>query len=100
MFDAAWRPVANRVSVGYTLRHNGEQKDVVAGTSPVGDVLPSFTVHDLRAEAALLARGRNRTSLVLRVNNLTNELYAEFANASFFRPEPRRNVSTAIVVGF
>jgi outer membrane receptor protein involved in Fe transport len=100
VFDAAWRPVANRVSLGYTLRHNGEQKDVIAGTSPVGDVLPSFTVHDLRAEAALLARGRNRTSLVLRVNNLTNELYAEFANASFFRPEPRRNVSTAIVVGF
>ena len=100
VFDAAWRPAGNRVSLGYTLRHNGEQKDVVAGTSPVGDVLPSFTVHDLRAEAALLSRGRNQTSLVLRVNNLTNELYAEFANASFFRPEPRRNVSTAIVVGF
>ena len=44
--------------------------------------------------------GATDTSLVVRVNNLTNELYAEFANASFFRPEPRRNVSTAIVVGF
>jgi outer membrane receptor protein involved in Fe transport len=100
VFDAGWRPLTKRVSLGYTLRHNGEQKDIIAGTSPVGDVLPAFTVHDLRAEAVLLTRGRNRTSLVLRVNNLTNELYAEFANASFFRPEPRRNVSTAIVVGF
>ncbi len=100
VFDAAWHPIANRLSFGYALRHNGEQKDVIAGTSPVGDVLPAFTVHDLRAEAALFDRGRNRTSLVVRVNNLTNELYAEFANASFFRPEPRRNVSTAIVVGF
>lgn len=100
VFDVAWRPLTNRVSLGYTLRRNGEQKDVIAGVSPVGDVLPAFTVHDLRAEGVLLSRGRNRTSLTLRVNNLTNELYAEFANASFFRPEPRRSVSTAIVVAF
>jgi outer membrane receptor protein involved in Fe transport len=100
VFDAAWHPVVNRLSLGYTLRHNGEQKDVIAGTSPVGAVLPAFTVHDIRAEAGLFERGRSRTSLLFRVNNLTNELYAEFANASFFRPEPMRNVSTAIVVGF
>ena len=53
-----------------------------------------------QGQAALFERGRNRTSVVLGVNNLTNELYAEFANASFFRPEPRRSVSTAIVVEF
>ena len=100
VFDAAWRPVGGRYSLGYTLRHNGDQKDIVAGSSPIGDVLPSFTVHDVRAEASLMDRGRNRTSVVLGVHNLTNELYAEFANASFFRPEPRRNVSMAIVVGF
>ena len=63
-------------------------------------VLPAFTVHDFERKAALFERGRNRTSIVFGVNNLTNELYAEFANASFFRPEPRRSVSTAIVVGF
>jgi outer membrane receptor protein involved in Fe transport len=100
VFDAAWRPVGNRVSLGYTLRHNGEQKDIVAGASPVGAVLPAFTVHDVRAQAALFERGRNRTSLVLGVNNLTNALYAEFANASFFRPEPRRSLSTSLVVEF
>jgi outer membrane receptor protein involved in Fe transport len=100
VFDAAWRPLANRLALGYTLRHNGEQKDIVVGGSPVGATLPAFTVHDVRAEAALFERGRNRTSFVVGVNNLTNELYAESANASFFRPEPRRSVSTAIVVGF
>lgn len=100
VFDAAWRPLANRVSLGYTLRHNGQQKDIVVGSNPVGATLPAFTVHDVRGEATLFDRGRNRTSLVVTVNNLTNELYAESANASFFRPEPRRSVSTAIVVGF
>jgi len=29
--------------------------------------------------------------LNLQANNLTNELYAEFSNVSFFRPEPERN---------
>jgi hemoglobin/transferrin/lactoferrin receptor protein len=100
VFDAAWRPVGNRVSLGYALRHNGEQKDVIAGSSPVGDVLPAFTVHDLRAQATLLENGRGRTSLVVGVNNLTNALYAEFANASFFRPEPRRSLSTSLVIEF
>ncbi|HUQ81702.1 MAG TPA: TonB-dependent receptor [Gemmatimonadaceae bacterium] len=100
VFDAAWRPIGNRFSLGYTLRHNGEQKDVIVGSSAVGAVIPSFTVHDVRAQAALFERGRNRTSLMFGVHNLTDELYAEFANASFFRPEPRRSVSTALVVEF
>ena len=100
VFDAAWRPVGNRFSLGYTLRHNGEQKDVVVGSSAVGAVIPSFTVHDVRAQASLYERGHNRTSLVLGVRNLTDELYAEFANASFFRPEPRRSLTTALVVEF
>ena len=100
VFDAAWRPVRDRFSLGYTLRHNGQQQDIVVGSNPVGATLPAFTVHDVRAEASLFERGRNRTSLVLGVNNLTNELYAESANASFFRPEPRRSVTSAIVVAF
>ena len=100
VLDAAWRPLGERLSFGYTLRHNGEQKDVVVGSSAVGDVVPSFTVHDVRAEAGLFQRGRNRTSLVVGVHNLTNELYAEFANASFFRPEPRRSLTTSLVVEF
>jgi outer membrane receptor protein involved in Fe transport len=100
VFDAAWRPVGNRAWLGYTLRHNGEQKDIIAGSSPVGAVLPAFTVHDVRAQAALFDTGRGRTSLAVGVSNLTNELYAEFANASFFRPEPGRSLITSLVVEF
>jgi hemoglobin/transferrin/lactoferrin receptor protein len=100
VFDVAWRPAGNRFSVGYTLRHNGDQKDAALGESMVGAVLPAFTVHDARAQALLFERGRSRTSLAFGVHNLTNELYAEFANASFFRPEPQRSLSTALVVEF
>jgi hemoglobin/transferrin/lactoferrin receptor protein len=100
VFDAAWRPIGERVSLGYTLRHNGEQKDIVVGSSAVGDVVPSFTVHNVRAEGALFQRGKYRTSVVVGVHNLTNELYAEFANASFFRPEPRRSLVTSLMVEF
>lgn len=99
-FAATWRPAAGRYSLGYSLRHNGEQKEFIAGDSPIGPVLPAFTVHGLRGQVSLLERGRNRTSLAVTVDNLTNELYSEFANASFFRPEPQRSVSTALVVEF
>lgn len=99
-FSADWRPLGDRFALGYTMRHNGEQKDVLTAGSPIGAVLPAFTVHGLRAQARLLDRGRNRTALVVAVDNLTNELYAEFANASFFRPEPGRSLSTALVVEF
>jgi hypothetical protein len=33
--------------------------------------------------------------LTVVVNNLTNKLYAEFSNASFFRPEPKRSVAVS-----
>ena len=99
-FSADWRPLGDRVALGYTLRHNGDRKDFLVGDSPIGATLPSFTVHGLRGRATVLERGRNRTWLVVAVDNLTNELYAEAANASFFRPEPRRSVSTSLVVEF
>jgi outer membrane receptor protein involved in Fe transport len=63
-------------------------------------VVPAFTVHDVRAQIGLFERGRNRTSVAFAVHNLTNELYAEFANAAFFRPEPGRSLSTSLVVEF
>jgi outer membrane receptor protein involved in Fe transport len=99
-FDVAWRPLGDRVSLGYSLRHNGEQKDVIVGESPIGPVLPAFTVHGVRGRFSMFDGGRGRTSLVVAVDNLTDELYAEFANASFFRPEPGRSVSTSVIVEF
>ena len=38
--------------------------------------------------------------LNLSFTNLTNVLYAEFSNAGFFRPEPKRNLTLAWQVDF
>jgi hypothetical protein len=38
--------------------------------------------------------------LTLAISNLTNELYAESANASFFRPEPKRSLTVTWDVSF
>lgn len=95
-----WRPANGRGWVEYTLRRNGEQKDIVAGSSPVGDVLPAFVVHGLRGGTHLFTVGGVRQDLDLQVNNLGNALYAESANAGFFRPEPGRHVVIAIRTSF
>ena len=39
-------------------------------------------------------------NLMIGVENLTNELYAEFSNASFFRPNPKRPSSSSWVTSF
>jgi outer membrane receptor protein involved in Fe transport len=36
----------------------------------------------------------------LALTNLTDELYAEASNASFFRPEPKRNLTLTYEVSF
>jgi len=36
----------------------------------------------------------------VQVNTVTNTLYAETANAGFFRPEPKRNLVVAIRSSF
>jgi hypothetical protein len=95
-----WRDAGNRFWGEYVVRRNGEQKDIVAGSSPVGDVLPAFVVHGVRGGARLFTIGGVRQDLDIQVNNLTNRLYSEAANAGFFRPEPRRNVVIALRSSF
>lgn len=98
--DVAYRPLGDRFSVGYTLRHQGEQKDVIIGSNPIGAVIPAFTVHAARASLRLFdARGLSN-HLTLTAENLGDKLYAEFPNASFFRPEPGRSVNVALTIGF
>ncbi len=76
----------------YHLRHNGEQSDTVIGKdNPLGNVFPSFTVHDLRGGFRLYKGPRVTHKLGLAIENLFNELYAEFSNAQFFRPQPERS---------
>lgn len=90
----------NRVVAAYGIRYQGKQKDAALGSSPVGTELPSFVVQTARAGVRLFSIGRFSHTLDVVVNNLTNRLYAESANVSFFRPEPGRSVSVAWTVGF
>ena len=89
-----------RFWVEYGVRHNGERKDVDLGTSPIGPVLPSFTVQDAGLGATLFRHGHLTHAVAVTVSNLTNTLYAEFPNASFFRPEPGRAVTVTYRLGF
>jgi hemoglobin/transferrin/lactoferrin receptor protein len=98
--ELAYRQPSGRFMVGYTARHQGEQKDVIIGTNPIGSVIPAFTVHSARANLLLFDRAGLSNRLSLNVDNIANKLYAEFPNASFFRPEPGRNVSLALVTSF
>jgi len=96
-----YRAPAGRWWAEYGVRYNGRQRQIVAGTSPVGDELPAFTVHNVRGGLVpWTTAGGLRQELGLQVNNLTNELFAEVANAGFFRPEPRRNLVVTITTWF
>lgn len=88
--EARYRDPARRFWAIYGMRHNGERGDVSLVDNPIGDVFPSFTVHSLRGGVTVFRRGPVTHSLQFAVENLTNELYAEFTNAAFFRPEPKR----------
>jgi outer membrane receptor protein involved in Fe transport len=83
------------------VRHNGERKDVELEDNPIGEVLPAFTTLNLRSGVTVW---RSNSGMTHRLNaaltNLTNELYAEFSNASFFRPEPKRNLTLTWEVSF
>lgn len=79
----------------YRVRQNGEedqQLDPGAPIPPVGRVLPDFTIHNLAFGLSFGGDGRFSHNVGLSVTNATDELYAEFSNASFFRPQPGQNV--------
>jgi len=78
--------------VEYHVRHNGIKKDVALETNPIGLFLPSFTVHSLRTGITLFKNSAFPQQLGIIINNLTNTLYAEFSNASFFRPAAKRHI--------
>lgn len=89
--ELAWQEVRGRWFAGYEVRHQGERKDIVLVGSPVGDKLPAFTVHTIRATYRLPMLMGASPSVGLTIANLTNTLYAESSNTSFFRPESRRS---------
>ena len=73
---------------------------MIIGTNPIGTKIPSFLVHSARASVRLFDRGGTSNRLLFAVDNIGNRLFAEFPNASFFRPEAGRNVSLALQTGF
>lgn len=95
---ARYQPTEGRWWSEYRLRHNGDDRanlDPNEPVPPVGPVLPDFTIHTLAAGVTLHEGGRLRHELALTVDNLTDELYSEFSNATFFRPQPgRRTIAT------
>ncbi|HEY6826406.1 MAG TPA: TonB-dependent receptor [Gemmatimonadaceae bacterium] len=83
---------AGRGSLTYLVRRNGKQSDEQIGTNPIGTELPAFTVQTIRGSLSVFDRGGVRGTVRLSLENLANTLYAEAANASFFRPQPGRNL--------
>jgi hemoglobin/transferrin/lactoferrin receptor protein len=90
----------DRFFAEYELRGNGDRKDVLPGTNPVGATLPAFLVHNARAGVTVFRRGLHTQRLGLAVLNVTDVLYAEFTNVSFFRPETGRNLLLTYDVTF
>jgi len=98
-----WEPNRRPFWLEYRVRYNASTKANLDPNEPVpaiGDTLPSFQVHTLAGGVTLFERGRFSHELRLAVENLTDELYAEFSNATFFRPEPGRNVTASYRVRF
>jgi len=54
----------------------------------------------VRAGLVIARNGARTHRIDLGVSNLANSLYAEFANVSFFRPEPGRRVFVTYGVAF
>ena len=95
---ARWEWSKRPLWVEYRFRWNGSTDanlDPNEPVPPVGTELPSFTVHNLAAGATLFERGRFAHEVRLEVENLTDELYAEFSNVTFFRPEPGRSFTAS-----
>lgn len=76
----------------YHIRHSGDQKDVNLGDNPIGSIIPGFTVHNLRGGITLFKNSSYPQRLGIIIANITNTLYSEFSNASFFRPAPSRHL--------
>jgi outer membrane receptor protein involved in Fe transport len=100
---ARYEPTGSRFWFEYRVRHNDATDANLDPNEPapaVGTRLPAFTVHTLSGGARLFELRGTSHELTLAIENVTDELYAEFSNATFFRPEPGRNVKASYRVRF
>ena len=96
---ARYEPEHGRFWAEYHVRRNGEvdaNLDPNAPVPAIGRTLPSFTVHGVGAGVRLF----EFSELTVWIENITDELYAEFSNATFFRPEPGRTAKVSYRVTF
>jgi outer membrane receptor protein involved in Fe transport len=103
VFYMRWEPEREPFWFEYRFRYNASTPvnlDANEPLPPVGDELPSFQVHTLAGGVRLFERGRFAHDLRFAVENLTDELYAEFSNATFFRPEPGRSYNASYRLRF
>ena len=98
-----YEPRGGRGWAEYSLRHNWSADITLEPGEPapaVGDELPAFTIHALGGGVILFQRDSQEHALTFGVENLTDELYAEFSNVTFFRPEPGRNYTASYRIKF
>ena len=86
-----YRPRGGRFWAEGAVRRQGEQQDINLGTSPIGSVLPAFTIVNVRGGVRLATIAGRPQEVGLGINNLGNALYAEAANSAFVRPEAGRH---------
>jgi hemoglobin/transferrin/lactoferrin receptor protein len=97
---AGYRDARDRFWLEYGLRYNGKRDDVIQADNPIGSTLPAFTTHAIRAGATVLRAAGITQRIGMTIENLTDELYAESANASFFRPAAGRSLILTWDVSF
>lgn len=95
-----YRPRSGRFWAEGAVRRQGEQQDINLGTSPIGSVLPAFTIVNVRGGMRLATIAGRPQEVGLGINNLGNALYAEAANSAFVRPEAGRHVVLSVRSSF
>jgi len=98
-----YQPQAGRYWAEYRFRRNGDEPaslDPNEPLPPVGAILPSFTTHSISMGATVFEGSRAKHDVWLVGRNLSDELYSEFSNATFFRPEPKRNFVASYRLSF
>ncbi|HNV75635.1 MAG TPA: TonB-dependent receptor [Gemmatimonadaceae bacterium] len=95
-----YRPRGGRFWAEGAVRRQGEQQDINLGTSPIGSVLPAFTIVNVRGGVRLATIAGRPQEVGLGINNLGNAPYAEAANSAFVRPEAGRHVVLSVRSSF
>lgn len=98
-----YAPLGARYRFEYRLRRAGDE-DLIFGVDdpvpPVGLRLPAFTVQTLSGFVTVFERNDQRHVVGLTIENLADDLYAEFTNVLSFRPAPGRNFVLSYHVRF